>query len=155
MTFEIECDGSEIGIGAVLSQEGKPVAFFSEKLSEARQKWSTYQQELYAVFRALKTWETYLLPKEFIVYSGHQSLKHFQGQKYIDRMLSGWATYLERFNYVIVHKSEITNWVADVVSRRATFLITFSNEVPGFEQLNELYEHDPDFDGVWNKYVLK
>jgi len=109
MTFEIECDGSEIGIGAVLSQDRKLVAFFSEKLSEARQKWSTYQQELYAVFRALKTWETYLLPKEFIVYSSHQSLKHFRGQKYIDRMLSRWATYLERFNYVIVHKSEITN----------------------------------------------
>jgi hypothetical protein len=70
-TFKIECDASGIGIGAVLSQERKPVVIFRVKLSEARQKWLTYQQKFYVALCALKTWETYLLPKEFIIYFDH------------------------------------------------------------------------------------
>jgi len=152
-TFELECDASRVGIGVVLSQERKPIAFFSEKLSEARQKWSTYQQELYAVFRALKTWEGYLLPKEFIVYTGHQSLKHFRNQKHVDRMLARWAAYLEKFNYLIVHKSGATNKVADALSRRARLLTSFEAKLLGMDQRKELYEHDDDFGQVWLKYL--
>jgi hypothetical protein len=43
-----------LGVGDVLSQEGRLVAFYNEKLSESRKKWSTYELELYVVFRALK-----------------------------------------------------------------------------------------------------
>ena len=94
-----------------------------------------------------------MLPKEFIVYSDHQSLKHFRNQKHVDRMLARWAAYLERFNYLIVHKSGITNRVADALSHRACLLTSFEAEFLGMGQIKELYEGDEDFGHVWVKHA--
>lgn len=53
-TFELDTDASKLGIGAILMQGGWPIAYFSKKLNETRQTWSTFEQEQYAIVREFK-----------------------------------------------------------------------------------------------------
>lgn len=78
--FSLDCDASHKGIGAVLSQEGKPIAFFSEKLNHAKQRYSTYDLEFYAIIQALRHWRHYLIQREFILFFDHKALKYINGQ---------------------------------------------------------------------------
>ena len=79
-TFEIECDASGLGIGGVLMQNGRPVAYYSEKLDGARLNYPIYDKELYALVRVLQVWQHYLWPREFVIHSDHESLKYLKGQ---------------------------------------------------------------------------
>ncbi|GKF04864.1 RNA-directed DNA polymerase, partial [Tanacetum coccineum] len=93
--FELETDASIIGVGAVLLQERRPVAFFSENLSEARRKWTTYELEFYTIVRAVKHWEQYLFHQEFVLQTTHEALKYFNSQKSVSRMHARWMEYLQ------------------------------------------------------------
>ncbi|KAK7379835.1 hypothetical protein VNO78_34255 [Psophocarpus tetragonolobus] len=144
-SFEIECDASNVGIGAVLLQDGHPIAYFSQKLSGAALNYSTYDKELYALVRALKTWQHYLLPKEFVIHSDHESLKYLKGQGKLNKRHAKWVEFLEQFPYVIKHKKGKGNIVADALSRRHALLSMLETKLFGLESLKGMYKLDVDF----------
>ncbi|KAH9780583.1 Endonuclease [Citrus sinensis] len=121
ITVRICCECTEytgIGIGAVLMEEGRPIAYFSEKLSGAALNYPTYDKELYALVRALETWQHYLWPKEFVIHTDHESLKHLKGQHKLNKRHARWVEFIETFPYVIRYKQGKENIVANALSCR-------------------------------------
>ncbi|XP_071939170.1 uncharacterized protein [Coffea arabica] len=144
-----ECDASGIGIGAVLLQEGRPVAYFSEKLNGAALNYSTYDKELMALVRALQTWQHYLCPREFVLHTDHESLKHIKSQDKLSKRHARWITFIDSFTFVIKYKAGKTNVVADALSRRHTLITTLDAKLLGFEFLKEFYAIDSDFGEIF------
>ncbi|KAA0036700.1 Transposon Ty3-G Gag-Pol polyprotein [Cucumis melo var. makuwa] len=138
-SFEIECDASGIGIEAVLMQEKQPIMFFSEKLNGAQLNYPTYDNELHALVRALKVWQHYLWPKEFVIYTDHESLKHLKGQTKLNNRHAKWVEFIETFPYVIHYKMGKDNVVVDALSRRYALFPSLSAKVLGFKHMIELY----------------
>ena len=150
LVFELHCDACKLGIGAVLSQQGRPIAFYSEKIAGSRARYSTYDVEFYAIVQAIKHWRHYLFHQEFILYTDHDALKHLGSQDKISARHASWIAFLQQFTFVIKHQSGRTNKVADALSRRHSLLATLQVSVPGFSVFSELYPHDPYLGRVWS-----
>ena len=130
-------------------QEKRPIPYFSEKLSGAVLRYPTYDKELYALVRALETWQHYLWPREFVIHTDHESLKHLKGQGKLNKRHAKWLEFIETFPYVIRYKQGKENIVADALSRRYALLTSLSARMLGFEFIKELYANDTDFSTIY------
>lgn len=149
--FEVSCDASGVGIGGVLTQEGRPVAYFSEKQDEAKQRYSTYELEFYAIDKALRHWWYYLLPKEFVLFSDHQSLRYISSQINLSARHARWVEFLQEYTFVLQHRAGVENKAADALSRMVTLLTTMHVQVPGFDRLKDEYALCPDFGEIYRE----
>lgn len=147
--FEVTCDASSVRIRGVMSQEGHPIAYFSEKLNDVKQKYSTYDKEFYAVIQALRYWKHYLLPQEFVTFSDHETLRYLSSQKKLNSRHAKWVKFLQEYIFVLKHKVGIKNMVADALSCKIVILHSMKIEVSGFKRLKEEYLTYPDFGEVY------
>lgn len=149
--FELSCDASKIGIGAVLSQGGRPVAFFSEKLTAARSRYSTYDLEFFAVVQAVRHWRHYLFHQEFVLFTDHEALKHLHSQDSLSARHASWSAFLQQFTFVIKYQAGSLNRVADALSRRTCLLTDLRVNVAGFDTFKSLYANDPVFGPICSR----
>ena len=140
-------------MGGVLLQEGKPVAYFSKKLSGPILNYSTYDKELYALVRTLQTWQHYLWHREFIIHSDHEALKHIRTQTNLNRCHDKWVEFIESFPYIIKQKSGKENVIADALSRRYTLLNQLDYKIFRLETIKDQYATDADFKGAFGHCI--
>eukprot|EP00253_Pinus_taeda_P012331 PITA_12331 len=121
-------DASGEGVGGVLMQEGKVIAYESRKLKEHEQKYFAYDLELAAVIHALKMWRHYLLGRKFLLLTDHHSLTNYFSQPTLNARQARWADFLSGFDFDIRHLKGKENRVADALSRKVQCLyeVTFS-----------------------------
>ena len=96
-TFEVHCDASGNGIGGVLMQYKRPIAYFSEKNSGVQLNYPIYDKELYALVRVLHVWEHYLRPHEFFIHTDHETHKYLKGQTNLNKRHSKLSEFIESF----------------------------------------------------------
>jgi hypothetical protein len=117
-TFIGECDASGNGIGAVLMQEGRPLAFESRPLKGKELHKPIYEKEMMAILYALKKWRPYLIGRHFKVKTDHGSLKYFLEQRLSLEEKQKWVTKILGCDFEIVYKKGKQNVVADALSRK-------------------------------------
>ena len=92
--FEVHCDACGDSIGAVLSQEGHPIAYESRRLHEQEKNLGVYEKELISVIHVLESWKHYLLGTAFVIYIDHQSIQYFLTQTKLSEKQMRWANFL-------------------------------------------------------------
>jgi hypothetical protein len=117
--FVIYCDASRQGLGCVLMQDGKVVAYASRQLKPHEQNYSTHDLEFAAVVHTLKIWRHYLIGNKCEIYTDHKSLKYIFTQPDLNLRQRRWLELVKDYNVEIHYHPGKANVVADALSRKS------------------------------------
>ena len=112
--FDIETDASDYQLGAVIKQNGNPIAFFSRKLTPSQRKYTTILKELLSIVETLSEFRSLLKGNEIRVHTDHRNLTF--NTLNTERVLT-WRLLLEDFNPTIIYNPGVNNIEADFLSR--------------------------------------
>ncbi|GJV54802.1 putative reverse transcriptase domain-containing protein [Tanacetum coccineum] len=116
--FMVYCDASHKGLGAVLMQKEKVIAYASRQLKVHEKNYTTHNLDLGAVVFALKMWRHYLYGTKCVVFTDHKSLQHILDQKEMNMRQRRWLELLSDYDCEIRYHPGKANMVADALSRK-------------------------------------
>jgi hypothetical protein len=119
--FDVYCDASGSGLGCVLMQKGRVLAYASRQLRRHEEHYPTHDLELAAVVHALKIWRHYLLGNTYHLYIDHKSLKYIFTQSELNMRLRRWLELIKDYDLEIHYHPGKANVVADALSRKASY----------------------------------
>jgi len=140
-SFSIYCDASKQGLGCVLMQEGKVIAYASRQLKKHEVNYPTHDLELAAVVHSLKIWRHYILGHKCDIYTDHKSLKYIFTQNDLNLRQRRWLELIKDYELEIHYHPGKANVVADALSRKSQVNMMEATELPmelltEFEYLN-------------------
>ncbi|KAH0681196.1 hypothetical protein KY284_022281 [Solanum tuberosum] len=116
--YAVYCDASGVGLGCVLMQHGKVIAYGSRQLRPHEKNYPTHDLELAAVVFALKIWRHYLYGVHVDIYTDHKSLQYIFKQKDLNLRQRRWLELLKHYDIDILYHPGKANIVADALSRK-------------------------------------
>ncbi|GKB22532.1 putative nucleotidyltransferase, ribonuclease H [Tanacetum coccineum] len=116
--FVVYCDASLQGLGAVLMQREKVIAYASRQLKPHEENYTTHDLELGAVVFALKIWRHYLYGTKCTVFTDHKSLQHILDKKELNMRQRRWLELLVDYDCEIRYHPGKANFMADALSRK-------------------------------------
>ncbi|GJT46277.1 putative nucleotidyltransferase, ribonuclease H [Tanacetum coccineum] len=127
--FQIYSDASKKGLGCVLMQHGKVIAYASRQLKPYEVNYPTHDLELAAVVFALKIWRHYLYGEACDIFTDHKSLKYIFTQRELNMRQRRWLELLKDYDTNIQYHSGKANVVADALSRKSGMIACFDSMI--------------------------
>ncbi|KAL0561485.1 hypothetical protein IC582_001913 [Cucumis melo] len=159
LPFEIETDASGFGVGAVLVQSKRLIAFYSHTLSMSDRVRPVYERELMAVVLSVQRWRPYLLGAKFIVKTDQKSLNFLLKQRVIQPQYQKWLSKLLGYSFEVVYKPGLENKAADALSRRPPYLVdlqVIKEKVEKDEKLKKVIANlNEEDEAQTSKFTLK